>query len=110
VFAFNPLGIQSDGALVEGTNNRGTGAVSALEKKLRFNNTVKLKGGWTLGGSTLFESFAFDRALYQNQPTPGTVFFAGYSSLMSNPDVLGATRLRRASDGFYGKASYLFRL
>jgi hypothetical protein len=37
-----------------------------LEKKLHFNNTVKLRGGWTLGGSTLFESFAFDRAFYRN--------------------------------------------
>jgi uncharacterized protein DUF5916 len=37
-----------------------------LEKKLHFNNTLKLKGGWTLGGSTLVESFAFDRAFYAN--------------------------------------------
>jgi hypothetical protein len=31
VFGVNPLGIQSDGALVEGSGNRGGGAFSALE-------------------------------------------------------------------------------
>jgi hypothetical protein len=35
-----------------------------LEKKLHFNNTVKLKGGWVASGSALFESFAFDPVLY----------------------------------------------
>ena len=49
-------------------------------------------------------------ALFSYQPTPGTVFFAGYSSLLTEPRGLRFDRLQRSSDGFYVKASYLFRL
>lgn len=49
-------------------------------------------------------------ALFSYQPTPGTVFFAGYSSLLAAPQPSGSVELRRSSDGFYVKASYLFRL
>jgi hypothetical protein len=49
-------------------------------------------------------------ALFSYQPTPGTVFFAGYSSLLTEPRALRFDRLQRTSDGFYVKASYLFRL
>src|SRR5437763_8654289 len=37
-----------------------------LERKLHFNNTAKLKGGWSAGGSVLIESFAFDQQFYSN--------------------------------------------
>jgi len=49
-------------------------------------------------------------ALFSYQPTPGTVFFAGYSSILTEPRALRFDALQRASDGFYVKASYLFRL
>jgi hypothetical protein len=49
-------------------------------------------------------------ALFSYQPTPGTVFFVGYSSLLTEPRALRFDRLQRSTDGFYVKASYLFRL
>jgi hypothetical protein len=48
--------------------------------------------------------------LFSYQPTPGTVFFAGYSSFMTEPIGLRFDALRRRSDGFFLKASYLLRL
>ena len=42
--------------------------------------------------------------------SPGTVFFAGYSSFMTEPRGLQFDGLRRTSDGFFLKASYLFRM
>ena len=49
-------------------------------------------------------------ALFSYQPTPGTVFFVGYSSLLTEPRALRFDRLQRSTDGFYVKASYLFRM
>jgi Domain of unknown function (DUF5916) len=49
-------------------------------------------------------------ALFSYQPTPGTVFFAGYSSFLTEPNGLHFGNLRRTNDGFFLKASYLFRL
>ena len=49
--------------------------------------------------------------LFSYQPTPGTVFFAGYGSLMEEPDALRfGRRMERVTDGFFVKASYLFRM
>jgi hypothetical protein len=50
--------------------------------------------------------------LFSYQPTPGTVLFAGYGSTLDDPSPLdrAASRLDRTSDGFFLKASYLFRL
>ena len=49
-------------------------------------------------------------ALFSYQPTPGTVFFAGYGSVLTESRGLRFDRLGRTSDGFFVKASYLFRL
>ena len=49
-------------------------------------------------------------ALFSYQPTPGTVFFAGYTSLLTEPEGLRFGNLHRTNDGFFLKASYLFRL
>jgi hypothetical protein len=49
-------------------------------------------------------------ALISYQPTPGTVFFVGYGSTAIEADALRFNRLRRVSDGFFVKASYLFRM
>ena len=48
--------------------------------------------------------------LFSYQPSPGTVIFAGYSSLRTDPNDLGSGSLRRATDGFFVKISYLFRM
>ena len=49
-------------------------------------------------------------ALFSYQPTPGTVFFAGYSSFLTEPLGLKFNALHRTNDGFFLKASYLLRL
>ena len=60
----------------------------------------------------LHRSFRGD-LLFSYQPTPGTVLFAGYGSTLRDPvdpgDPLRAG-LRRSEDGFFFKASYLFRM
>ena len=49
-------------------------------------------------------------ALFAWQPTPGTVFFAGYGSSVLDEDDFAFRRLKRTNDGFFMKFSYLFRL
>lgn len=49
-------------------------------------------------------------ALFAWQPTPGTVFFAGYGGSLREPEAFGFRGLSRDSDGFFVKFSYLFRL
>jgi hypothetical protein len=48
--------------------------------------------------------------LFSYRPAPGTVFFAGYGGSMSEEDPLAFARLRRTSDSFFVKGSYVFRL
>jgi uncharacterized protein DUF5916 len=61
--------------------------------------------------TTAFEQNRFRvDALFSYQPTPGTVFFAGYSSFLTEPRGLQFGNLRRTNDGFFLKASYLYRL
>jgi hypothetical protein len=48
--------------------------------------------------------------LFSYQPLPGTVVFAGYGSVMDEPRAFRFGDLQRNSDGFFVKASYLFRL
>jgi hypothetical protein len=43
------------------------------------------------------------------QPNPGTVFFLGYGSRMRGPEAFRTRDLDRVNDGFFLKASYLFR-
>ncbi len=49
-------------------------------------------------------------ALFAWQPTPGTVFFAGYGSSLQEYDPFAFRQLSRANDGFFIKFSYLFRM
>ena len=37
---------------------------SAEDERLHFNNSVRLRGGWTAGASVLVESYGYDPALY----------------------------------------------
>jgi hypothetical protein len=46
--------------------------------------------------------------LFSYQPNPGTVIFAGYGNTLQDDDL--RRRLRRATDGFFLKLSYLFRM
>lgn len=48
--------------------------------------------------------------LFSYQPLPGTVVFAGYGSVMDEPRAFRFADLQRNNDGFFVKASYLFRL
>jgi uncharacterized protein DUF5916 len=48
--------------------------------------------------------------LFSYKPTPGTVLFLGYGSSLSEPDPFSFRRLSRTGDGFFLKASYLFRM
>ena len=45
--------------------------------------------------------------VFSYQPVPGTVIFAGYGNRLLDRDDRG---LRRESDGFFLKLSYLFRM
>lgn len=46
--------------------------------------------------------------LLSYRPRPGTVLFAGYGNSMTEPGALQFDHLRRVSDGFFLKASWLF--
>ncbi|MGE0556257.1 MAG: DUF5916 domain-containing protein [Gemmatimonadales bacterium] len=48
--------------------------------------------------------------LFSFQPTPGTVFFAGYGGQYRDTGRFRFAGLDRSSDGFFLKASYLFRM
>jgi hypothetical protein len=48
--------------------------------------------------------------LFSFQPTPGTVFFAGYGSSLADEAAFRFRGLGRTQDGFFTKFSYLFRL
>lgn len=48
--------------------------------------------------------------LFAFQPTPGTVFFAGYGSTLEEESAFRFRGLSRSRDGFFTKFSYLFRM
>jgi hypothetical protein len=48
--------------------------------------------------------------LFSYKPTPGTVFFLGYGASLTERTPLRFSDLTRASDGFFLKGSYLFRM
>ena len=48
--------------------------------------------------------------LFSFQPTPGTVFFAGYGGSYQDTGRFKFGDLKRTNDGFFLKASYLFRM
>ena len=47
--------------------------------------------------------------LFSYRPSPGTVFFLGYGSSLAEAEALRFTGLQKTSDGFFVKASYVFR-
>src|SRR2546425_3145856 len=48
--------------------------------------------------------------LFSYKPTPGTVVFLGYGASLTEVDAFRFRNLSRASDGFFLKLSYLFRM
>jgi hypothetical protein len=48
--------------------------------------------------------------LFSYHPTPGTVFYLGYGSSLTEADAFTFQDLERVSDGFFLKLSYLFRV
>jgi len=48
--------------------------------------------------------------LFSYHPNPGTVFYVGYGSSLTEDSALSFSDLRRVSDGFFLKLSYLFRV
>lgn len=48
--------------------------------------------------------------LFSYQPVPGTVFFAGYGGSFEDTGRFRFASLSRTTDGFFVKASYLFRM
>ena len=60
-------------------------------------------------GRSTFTEFRND-FLFSYKPTPGTVFFFGYGASLGEPTAFSFRDLRRTSDGFFLKASYLFRM
>jgi hypothetical protein len=66
-------------------------------------------GRFVRAAATSSNTFRGD-VLFSYQPNPGTVFFAGYGSSAAEPDPLRFGQLRRTTDGFFLKWSYLFRV
>ena len=48
--------------------------------------------------------------LFSFRPTPGTVFYLGYGSSLTETDAFTFTDVERVSDGLFVKLSYLFQL
>jgi hypothetical protein len=57
----------------------------------------------------MFNDFRND-VLFSYKPTPGTVLFFGYGTSLAEPEAFQFQRLKRREDGFFLKASYLFRM
>lgn len=61
--------------------------------------------------TTAFSDNAFrGDVLVSFTPEPGTVFFAGYGSTLTEQESFKLSGFRRQSDGFFLKGSYLFRV
>jgi hypothetical protein len=55
---------------------------ASQDRKLHFNNSFTLRGGWRLGGTVLVETFGYDKPLYENyflgRETAGGLEFIRY--------------------------------
>ena len=85
----------------------------ALRDDTRTNNPLLMfdtgSQRWVRTTSNTVNSFRGD-FLFAYKPNPGTVFYAGYGSQMTEPTAYWFHDLKRTSDAFFLKASYLFRL
>jgi hypothetical protein len=77
---------------------------SSLED--RDGNPIQVGGLADIGSTT--NEFTMDW-LFSYRPVPGTLVYLGYGSTMDEPNQFRFSELRRTSDGFFGKLSYIFR-
>jgi hypothetical protein len=85
-------------------------AIDALRDDSRTNKPLLVRSGTSWVQSTKSRSNNVRAEfLASYRPTPGTVFYAGYSSLLREPESFQFKDLNRTSDAFFLKASYLFR-
>ena len=98
-FRYATSGIHPDFVAGSGFISRGNIARASASHRLTFFNAPSSRV-LSYGGDVLFSY----------QPSPGTVFFAGYGSSAAEPDPLRFGQLRRTQDGFFLKWSYLFRV
>jgi hypothetical protein len=76
----------------------------------RTGQVLLVSTNGTLTPSTVSASNALRTDwLFSYRPAPGTVFFLGYGGSLSEPDPLAFQRLRRTTDAFFAKASYVVR-
>jgi len=86
--------------------------VDSLRDDSRTNNPILIMNG----DGTFRRAAAQERGglrwdgLFSYQPNPGTVFFLGYGSTLASPEFFTPSLLERTRDGFFVKASYLYRL
>jgi len=73
----------------------------------RLGRPVQVDGRLDTGATT--NEFRMDW-LFSYRPTPGTLFYLGYGSTMDEPVEFRFRDLSRRVDGFFAKASYLFRM
>ena len=66
-------------------------------------------GVWAPLGPETTNDFRSD-LLFSYKPTPGTVLFLGYGASLTEADAFRFRGLDRTGDGFFLKASYLFRM
>lgn len=60
-------------------------------------------------GASRMNDFRSD-VLFSYRPTPGTLLFLGYGASLQEPKAFRFRNLDRTGDGFFLKASYLFRM
>lgn len=81
-----------------------------LRDDSRTNKPLLVRSGsqWVQTQKTTTNNVRGD-FLISYRPTPGTVFYAGYSALMREPKAFEFEDLNRTSDALFVKLSYLFR-
>ncbi len=81
-----------------------------LRDDSRTNAPLLVRSGsqWVLTKATRTNNVRGD-FLISYRPTPGTVFYAGYSSQLREPTAFAFEDLNRTSDALFVKLSYLFR-
>lgn len=86
--------------------------VDSLRDDSRTNDPILIRGAdgsWRRAAAQERGTLRWD-GLFSYQPTPGTVFFFGYGATLGSPRFLEPSLLQRTQDGFFVKASYLYRV
>jgi hypothetical protein len=84
----------------------------ALRDDSRTNGAILIRdpvsGAFTRSARSVNNTLRVDW-LFSYHPTPGTVLYLGYGSSLDEPTAFRFRELQRVGDGFFAKASYLFR-